>query len=117
MDFVKSAIGGGDNNNKGGNTEGGGRGGGFMDGIGEKLNSAAGGGKESEKNEDLLDKGVCVLFCYFYLLDQIFCLFGSFWCFLHLPYSNAILFANPSPSLCPSSRLYMISRMCGDGMT
>ncbi|KAF2178568.1 hypothetical protein K469DRAFT_442637, partial [Zopfia rhizophila CBS 207.26] len=32
--------------------------GGFLSGIGDKFNSAAGGGKESEKNEDLLDKGV-----------------------------------------------------------
>lgn len=31
--------------------------GGFMGGIGDKLNSVAGGGKESEKNEDYLDKG------------------------------------------------------------
>jgi hypothetical protein len=31
-------------------------GGGFLDGIGDKLNSAAGGGKESEKSEDYLDK-------------------------------------------------------------
>merc|ERR1712093_742501 len=33
-------------------------GGGFLGGIGDKLNSAAGGGKESEKNEDYIDKGV-----------------------------------------------------------
>ncbi|KAJ4370638.1 hypothetical protein N0V83_005159 [Neocucurbitaria cava] len=33
-------------------------GGGFLGGIGDKLNSAAGGGRESEKNEDYLDKGV-----------------------------------------------------------
>ncbi|CAG8983544.1 hypothetical protein HYALB_00004345 [Hymenoscyphus albidus] len=33
-------------------------GGGFLSGITEKLNGAAGGGKESEKNEDYLDKGV-----------------------------------------------------------
>ncbi|KAK8205659.1 hypothetical protein M8818_004836 [Zalaria obscura] len=32
--------------------------GGFLGGIGNKLNSAAGGGKESEENEDYLDKGV-----------------------------------------------------------
>ncbi|CAG8956778.1 hypothetical protein HYFRA_00011167 [Hymenoscyphus fraxineus] len=32
--------------------------GGFLSGITEKLNGAAGGGKESEKNEDYLDKGV-----------------------------------------------------------
>ncbi|KAJ4333380.1 hypothetical protein N0V87_007671 [Didymella glomerata] len=32
--------------------------GGFLGGIGDKLNSAAGGGRESEKNEDYLDKGV-----------------------------------------------------------
>lgn len=31
--------------------------GGFLGGIGDKLNSAAGGGRESEKNEDMLDKG------------------------------------------------------------
>ncbi|KAL2438752.1 hypothetical protein ABEF95_013648 [Exophiala dermatitidis] len=33
-------------------------GGSFLGGLGDKLNSAAGGGKESEKNEDYLDKGV-----------------------------------------------------------
>ena len=33
--------------------------GGFLGGIGDKLNSAAGGGRESEKNEDYLDKGAC----------------------------------------------------------
>lgn len=32
--------------------------GGFLGGITDKLNSAAGGGRESEKNEDVLDKGV-----------------------------------------------------------
>jgi hypothetical protein len=31
-------------------------GGGFLGGIGDKINSAAGGGRESEKNEDYLDK-------------------------------------------------------------
>lgn len=33
-------------------------GGGFLGGIGNKLNAAAGGGPESEKNEDYLDKGM-----------------------------------------------------------
>ncbi|KAH0542225.1 hypothetical protein FGG08_003347 [Glutinoglossum americanum] len=33
-------------------------GGGFLSSIGDRLNSAAGGGRESEKNEDYLDKGV-----------------------------------------------------------
>merc|ERR1712093_390682 len=32
--------------------------GGFLGGISNKLNAAAGGGPESEKNEDYLDKGV-----------------------------------------------------------
>lgn len=32
-------------------------GGSFFGNLGEKMNSAAGGGKESEKNEDYLDKG------------------------------------------------------------
>ena len=50
---------GGNNNQQGGTgeqqkKEGGG---GFLGGLGDKLNSAAGGGKESEKNEDYLDKG------------------------------------------------------------
>ena len=43
--------------------EGGGGGlGGMLSGIGDKLNSAAGGGKDSEKNEDYLDKGTSFIF-------------------------------------------------------
>ncbi|EXJ70743.1 uncharacterized protein A1O5_05733 [Cladophialophora psammophila CBS 110553] len=30
----------------------------FLGGLGDKINAAAGGGRESEKNEDYLDKGV-----------------------------------------------------------
>lgn len=41
-------------------------GGGFLSGIGNKLNSAAGGGKESEKNEDYLDKGMFLHFAHLY---------------------------------------------------
>jgi hypothetical protein len=37
-------------------------GGGFLGGLGDKFNSAAGGGKESEKNEDMLDKGESFVF-------------------------------------------------------
>ncbi|KAF8866208.1 hypothetical protein BDZ45DRAFT_710831 [Acephala macrosclerotiorum] len=33
-------------------------GGGLFDNLGDKFNSAAGGGRESEKNEDMLDKGI-----------------------------------------------------------
>ena len=36
---------------------GGSNNGGFCGGLGDKFNSAAGGGRESEKNEDMLDKG------------------------------------------------------------
>ncbi len=60
MDFVKNAMSGGDGNREeggNGNAQSGGGGGGFLGGIGDKLNSAAGGGKEGEKNEDLIDKG------------------------------------------------------------
>ncbi|KXS99966.1 hypothetical protein AC578_815 [Pseudocercospora eumusae] len=32
--------------------------GGFISGLGNKANEAAGGGRESEKNEDYLDKGI-----------------------------------------------------------
>jgi hypothetical protein len=65
MDFIKNAVGGGEKKaettqqpqqtTEGGRAE---QSGGFLGGIGEKLNSAAGGGKESEKNEDYLDKGM-----------------------------------------------------------
>lgn len=59
MDFVNKAMGSGGGDNKeqkeGENKEQGG--GGFLGGIGDKINTAAGGGKESEKNEDYLDKG------------------------------------------------------------
>ena len=37
-------------------------GGGFLGGLGDKFNSAAGGGRESEKNEDYLDKGMSTSF-------------------------------------------------------
>ncbi|KAI1614492.1 hypothetical protein EDD36DRAFT_436213 [Exophiala viscosa] len=37
---------------------GGGGGGNFLGGLGNKLNAAAGGGPTSEKNEDMLDKGI-----------------------------------------------------------
>ncbi len=63
MDLLKSAMSGGDGQNENGNesTSGeGGGGGGFLGGMTDKLNSAAGGGRESEKNEDMLDKGMCV---------------------------------------------------------
>jgi hypothetical protein len=69
MDQLKGAFGsfsGGNNNQNEPQQQGGQQGGqqsssgggGFLGGIGDKFNSAAGGGKESEKNEDYLDKGV-----------------------------------------------------------
>lgn len=65
MDFIQKAIGGGDKQTETSQqpqTTGGGQqreqSGGFLGGIGDKLNTAAGGGKESEKNEDYLDKGM-----------------------------------------------------------
>lgn len=68
MDFVKNLAGGNNNANtnqegaphpEGSNQQGGG---GFFGGLGDKMNSAAGGGKESEKNEDYLDKGEVYVF-------------------------------------------------------
>ncbi|KAH7077323.1 hypothetical protein FB567DRAFT_535034 [Paraphoma chrysanthemicola] len=65
MDFVNKFTGGDKNaqqgseqNVQGSSSSGQQSSGGFLGGIGDKLNSAAGGGKESEKNEDYLDKGV-----------------------------------------------------------
>ncbi|KAK5111577.1 hypothetical protein LTR62_004873 [Meristemomyces frigidus] len=64
MDFVKNLTGGNGNQQ---NTQGGNQvqqagqqsgGGGFMGGLGDKFNNAAGGGAQGEKNEDYLDKGV-----------------------------------------------------------
>ena len=64
MDFLKNAVSGdnkGESNQQSQPTENSSSrnagGGGLFSGIGDKFNSAAGGGKESEKNEDLLDKG------------------------------------------------------------
>lgn len=59
MDFVKNLTGGNnssENANSSENEQQSG-GGGFLSGIGNKINSAAGGGAEGEKNEDYLDKG------------------------------------------------------------
>ncbi|EON66668.1 hypothetical protein W97_05914 [Coniosporium apollinis CBS 100218] len=62
MDFVKSFTGGSKEGQQAAGTtapveqkQGGG---GFLGGLGDKFNSAAGGGRESEKNEDFLDKGI-----------------------------------------------------------
>lgn len=59
MDSIKNAVGLGENtdNQSSNDNQQSSSGGGFLGGIGDKINSAAGGGKESEKNEDYLDKG------------------------------------------------------------
>ncbi|RMZ82026.1 hypothetical protein DV737_g2295, partial [Chaetothyriales sp. CBS 132003] len=54
MDKIAGTL----NSLAGGQGQQGKEGGNILSGLGDKLNSAAGGGKESEKNEDLLDKGV-----------------------------------------------------------
>ncbi|KAH7132131.1 hypothetical protein B0J11DRAFT_217628 [Dendryphion nanum] len=64
MDFINKLSGSGNNQNQQQHAQGSSSGehkessGGFLGGIGDKFNTAAGGGKESEKNEDYLDKGV-----------------------------------------------------------
>ncbi|KAK5552499.1 hypothetical protein LTR46_009546 [Exophiala xenobiotica] len=65
MDQLKGALnsftGGGNNEQtpqQSGQQQGSSSGGGFLGGLGDKFNSAAGGGRESERNEDYLDKGV-----------------------------------------------------------
>jgi len=58
MDFVNSLTGSNNANKEAANPGTGNSSGGFLGGIGNKLNAAAGGGRESEKNEDMLDKGV-----------------------------------------------------------
>jgi hypothetical protein len=60
MDFVKNLTGGGNNNANENQQPTGSEQkseGGFLGGIGDKLNNAAGGGAEGEKKEDGLDKG------------------------------------------------------------
>jgi len=82
MDFVKNLTGNGNNNNDSkigqapiptGDVSRA-QSGGFLGGLGERFNSAAGGGAEGEKREDLLDKGMfcfvgvmccaCIVLCY-----------------------------------------------------
>ncbi|KAJ9200645.1 hypothetical protein DTO021D3_2664 [Paecilomyces variotii] len=62
MDALKNfagGLGGGQNQNQNESSSDSNQGGGgFLSNIGNKINSAAGGGPESEKNEDYLDKGV-----------------------------------------------------------
>ncbi|WPH03613.1 Hypothetical protein R9X50_00649600 [Acrodontium crateriforme] len=84
MDFIKNALNNNNNHNNGGeNSQGGGNPfggnahggnsfnggnpqasgqssgqGNFLSGLTDKLNGAVGGGRESEKNEDYLDKGI-----------------------------------------------------------
>ncbi|OAP55764.1 hypothetical protein AYL99_09916 [Fonsecaea erecta] len=69
MDQLKGALnsftGGGNSaqhqqqqNQGGGQNASGSGSGSFLGGLGDKMNAAAGGGPESEKNEDMLDKGV-----------------------------------------------------------
>ena len=60
MDFVKSFTGGQGDNLKQrpeDSTEHQSGGGGFLGGLSDKLNAAAGGGPESEKNESAVGKG------------------------------------------------------------
>jgi hypothetical protein len=80
MDFIKNAVGGDknednqqsnqsnqekleDNSNTEQKSEGSG---GFLGGLGDKLNNAAGGGAQGEKNEDYLDKGELILLVKFF---------------------------------------------------
>lgn len=64
-DFLGGLGFGGGNNQQGqqgqGQNQGQSSGDGFLGGLGDKFNSAAGGGRESEKNEDYLDKGEFIL--------------------------------------------------------
>lgn len=61
MDFVNKALGNNSNSNENQQPSGSEQksegSGGFLGGLGDKLNGAAGGGAEGEKNEDGLDKG------------------------------------------------------------
>ncbi|KAK2806721.1 hypothetical protein FQN50_005715 [Emmonsiellopsis sp. PD_5] len=55
MDFVKNLASGNDRKEEQPPKK---EGGGLFGGLGDKLNAAAGGGRESEKKEDMLDKGI-----------------------------------------------------------
>ena len=111
MDFVKNAMSGGNDNNKGENNQqnenaqgGGGGGGGFLGGLGDKLNSAAGGGRESEKNEDLLDKG---MFCTLSSLSNFIAQhFASFSFLLPCLTPHSTLSAMSSPSIYAYLKIY-----------
>lgn len=79
MDFVKNLTGGNQNQNQNTATnqqqptEGQKEEGGFLAGLANKAHGAAGGGPESEKNEDALDKGTLQSWhrqTHWHLLDQ-----------------------------------------------
>jgi len=79
MDALKNAVGMGDNGQQSSGNQQSSvnqsteqkQGGGFLGGLGDKFNSAAGGGRESEKNEDYLDKGTLQCVC-----DAVLALFS-----------------------------------------
>ncbi|PVI01336.1 hypothetical protein DM02DRAFT_613743 [Periconia macrospinosa] len=61
MDYLNKVTGGGEQKNEQQHATSSGENkqeGGLFSGIGNKLNNAAGGGAQGEKNEDMLDKGV-----------------------------------------------------------
>ncbi|KAJ2892125.1 hypothetical protein MKZ38_010221 [Zalerion maritima] len=58
MDFVNKFTGGSEGKKPEQSSDKKEEGGSFFDQIGNKVNEAAGGGKKSEKDEDMLDKGV-----------------------------------------------------------
>jgi hypothetical protein len=78
MDFVNKLAGGvkgagqgqdqaqnqNQNQNQGEGQAQGNSGGGILGGLMGKVNNAAGGGRESEKDEDYLDKGMSLIFAY-----------------------------------------------------
>jgi hypothetical protein len=74
MDFVNKFTGGDKQNQNQGssNPQQQKQEGGFLSGFGDKLNSAAGGGRESEKNEDMLDKGTSLPYLYSTVLVHVF---------------------------------------------
>lgn len=77
MDFVNKFTGGEQKNEQQttGSSEQKQESGGFLGGIGNKLNNAAGGGEAGEKNEDYLDKGMYLrpleLDCYYDTIEKM----------------------------------------------
>lgn len=103
MDFVNKLTSGnsqGHHNEQSSSTDHKKESGGFLSSISDKLTHAAGGGRESEKNEDMLDKGT---------LSTVFCnLFIVIFNFTFFPEQSIHIFSTTCPFLFYHTSIHVV---------